>query len=60
MKSKPKKTEEPKETGWTYSAYRATLKKDGKFFAFVTPDGRDCLGPVQIKELLNALNAGRG
>jgi hypothetical protein len=41
---------------WTYSPYRAMLRKDGKAFAIVTPDGRNALSKKQAKELLEALN----
>ena len=56
MKSKPKKTEKPKEQRWTYSAYRATLRECGEFFALVTPDGKNALKPKQARWLLDALN----
>lgn len=42
--------------GWSYSEYRAALRKDGRLFAIVTPDGNGCLAPEQAHELLRALN----
>lgn len=45
-----------KKPKWTYSTYRATLKRDGETFAIVTPDGRNALKPAAIKVLLQALN----
>ena len=41
---------------WTYSHYRATLLRNGEFFAIVTPDGRNDLSPENAKILLDALN----
>jgi hypothetical protein len=43
---------------WTYSSLNATLKKDGKFFAIVTPDGQNALSPESAVELVNTLTAG--
>ena len=54
--TKAKKTTERKPPVWEYSAYRATLKKDGEFFALMTPDGKNALSPEKAKELLDALN----
>lgn len=45
----------PKKT-WTYSPQRALLRKDGKAFAIVTPDGHNALPPEKAKELLDVLN----
>ncbi len=42
---------------WEYSRYRATLKRDGKFFALVTPDGNNALTEEDKETLLEALNA---
>lgn len=42
---------------WEYSVYRATLKRNGKFFALVTPNGNDALGAKEKKTLLDALSA---
>lgn len=42
---------------WTYNRYRATLLRDGKFFALVTPDGRDRLSDQDASDLLAELNA---
>lgn len=50
---KSKSTDRP----WTYSRYRATLKKDGKTFAIVTPDGRNALALADEERLLSALNS---
>jgi len=41
---------------WTYSRYRATLRKNGRFFAIVTPDGSEGLSRPAEKILLKALN----
>lgn len=41
---------------WTYSPQRALLRKDGKAFAIVTPDGQNALAPDKVDELLYALN----
>ena len=41
---------------WTYSTYRAILRRDGTNFAIVSPDGRNALAPEQVKLLLDALN----
>ena len=40
---------------WSYSQYRATLKRDGKFFALVTPNGSDALSPTDERILMDAL-----
>lgn len=42
---------------WTYSFYRASLKRHGKPFAIVSPDGRNALSFDDAKILLDALNA---
>ena len=42
---------------WTYSRYRAMLRKDGKAFAIVSPDGRNALADADIETLLRALNS---
>ena len=42
---------------WSYSTHRATLERDGKPFAIVTPDGRNHLSEEDQKTLLRALNA---
>lgn len=42
---------------WTYSRYRATLKKNGKTFAIVSPDGRNALSDADTETLLRALNS---
>lgn len=49
-------TPELKPEQWTYSQYRATLRKDGNFFAIVTPNGRDALSETAANELLALLN----
>jgi hypothetical protein len=41
---------------WTYSGYRATLKRNGKFFAIVTPNGSDALSERDREILLAKLN----
>ena len=41
---------------WTYSPYRAMLRKDGEHFAIVTPDGRNALTPEDAKLLVDRLN----
>lgn len=41
---------------WTYNPYRATLLKNGKTFAIVTPDGKNELDAGTVDELLKALN----
>ena len=48
-------TEEPKQSGWSYSTYRAALRKDGELFAIVTPNGSDALSPEDAKTLVDAL-----
>src|SRR4051812_4693333 len=40
---------------WTYSFYRATLYRNGDFFAIVSPDGSGSLLPEQALILLTAL-----
>lgn len=42
---------------WTYSRYRATLKKDGKIFAIVSPGGQNALSDADTETLLRALNS---
>lgn len=42
---------------WSYSPYRAMLRKNGKAFAIVTPDGKNALPPKKAKELLEQLNS---
>lgn len=49
-------THDPESDAWTYSRYRATLRKDGRFIAIVTPDGRNALSEDAEAELLHALN----
>ena len=56
---KPKKKKAVKPDLWTYSPYRAMLRKNGETFAIVTPDGRDSLSRSAAKELLSLLNKGR-
>ena len=41
---------------WTYSRYRATLSKNGKFFAIVSPDGNNALSQEDMVELVKDLN----
>jgi hypothetical protein len=41
---------------WEYSEYRATLRLNGKFFAFMTPDGGSALSAADAAKLLAALN----
>jgi hypothetical protein len=41
---------------WTYSSYRALLRRNGKAFAIVTPDGTNALSNTDAKVLLSALN----
>jgi hypothetical protein len=42
---------------WTYSPYRAMLRRNGKNFAIVTPDGRNALNKKDSASLLRKLNA---
>jgi hypothetical protein len=42
---------------WEYNPYRAALTRNGKFFAMVTPDGRNALSAEDAVTLLHALNA---
>lgn len=42
---------------WTYSNYRAALKRNDEFFAIVTPDGRAALNEKDATTLLELLNA---
>ena len=42
---------------WTYNHSNATLLKNGKPFAFVTPDGKDALSENDANELLADLNS---
>lgn len=44
-------------TVWTYNDYRATLLKNGKFFAFVTQDRKNAISGEMADELLNVLNS---
>lgn len=53
MKPKPKV-----EDCWTYTSYNATLKKNGHFFAIVTPDGSNALLPQDAVELVETLQLG--
>lgn len=41
---------------WEYSHYRATLKCNNEFFAFVTLNAHDALTKDQAAVLINALN----
>ena len=41
---------------WEYSEYRATLRLNGKFFALITPDGRNAISKEDASKLINALN----
>lgn len=41
---------------WSYNRYRATLYREGKFFAFVTPDTKDALSIDDANALLADLN----
>lgn len=43
---------------WTYSSYRATLRKDGQFFAVVSPNGNDALHPNDAVRLIETLQRG--
>lgn len=43
---------------WEYSHYRASLRRNGKPFAIVTPDGKNALNPFDAFVLLQALNGG--
>lgn len=45
------------ELEWDYGFYRATLKRGGKFFALVTPDGKSALKDGDALDLINRLNA---
>lgn len=45
------------EKGWSYSAYRASLRRDGKLFAIVSPDGVNELPKEQADKLVKSLNA---
>ena len=40
---------------WSYAPYSATLKRNGKFFAIVTPDTLEALSPEDERILLDAL-----
>jgi len=53
------KVNKTKSERWTYSAYRANLKLDGKTFAIVTPNGKDALSDEDARTMLDALNGGR-
>lgn len=53
-----KKAVKPKRDVWTYSEYSATLRKNGKAYAIVTPDGSNALELPKIQELLGLLNGG--
>lgn len=48
----------PLRATWEYSRYRATLKRNGRTFAIVTPDGRNALNPFDEFVLLKTLNGG--
>lgn len=41
---------------WTYSKYRASLRRNGHPFAIVTPDGKNALNENDIEIILAALN----
>jgi hypothetical protein len=41
---------------WSYSPYRALLRRNDKSFAIVTPDGSNALPEEKIAVLLRALN----
>lgn len=43
---------------WTYSGYNARLKKNGHFFAIVSPDGKNSLSPEAAVELVETLTRG--
>lgn len=45
-----------REKGWSYNPYRATLYLDGKFFALVSPDGRNALSKKDAEFLVDLLN----
>jgi len=45
-----------REKGWSYNPYRATLYLDGKFFALVSPDGRNALSTKDAEFLVDLLN----
>jgi len=42
-------------SAWEYSRYRATLRKHGKTFAIVTPDGQNALSQKDAEELVQRL-----
>lgn len=42
---------------WVYSPYRAMLRRNGKPFAIVSPDGRNALSGESLEILLGALGA---
>ena len=53
------KCQPPPKCEWEYSHYRATLKRKGKTFAIVTPDGKNSLNPFDAFVLLKALNGSK-
>lgn len=54
----PNPAKKKSKTVWTYSRMRATLKKNGRAFAIVTPDGSNALSLEDEKTLLDLLNRG--
>ena len=57
-RAKPRSVQRVVRATWEYSRYRATLKRNGRTFAIVTPDGRNALNPFDEFVLLKALNGG--
>lgn len=43
---------------WSYSGYRALLRRNGVNFAIVTPDGRNAVDLEDSQRLVDLLNAG--
>ena len=57
-RAKPRSVQRVVRATWEYSHYRASLRRNGKPFAIVTPDGKNALNPFDAFVLLKALNGG--
>lgn len=57
-RAKPRSVQRVVRAIWEYSHYRASLRRNGKPFAIVTPDGKNALNPFDAFLLLKALNGG--
>lgn len=57
-RAKPRSVQRVVRATWEYSHYRASLRRNGKPFAIVTPDGKNALNPFDTFVLLKALNGG--